>query len=305
MPADPGEMKAGGGHSGGSHLALVLLASIWGSNWLVLKVALAASDPITVNVERTWIAIGTLFVALVWLRRPVRPVHWVAIVVTRLFQTTLNTGATAIALAQGEPGRTSMLVFTMPFWTILIARPILGERIRGLQWLAVAFAAGGLLLVVAPWHWSGALAPKLWAVVSGLGWAAGTVATKYFQRDRLLEPLNFMLWQMIAGVLPLMVLMWALPLPGTRWSLQQAAMMTYAGALSTALGAIVWLRVLRHLSAGTAGLSTFSVPIIALAGSMAIMGERPSPTEWIGFGAIAVGLVLVAMREWQLTRGAP
>ena len=45
-----------------------------------------------------------------------------------------------MALAGGGAGRTSVLVFTMPFWTMLMAWPVLHERVRGTQWLAVAFA---------------------------------------------------------------------------------------------------------------------------------------------------------------------
>ena len=36
--------------------------------------------------------------------------------------------------------------------------------------------------------------------------AAGTVATKYFQRGRSFDPLNFIAWQMLVGVLPLTLL---------------------------------------------------------------------------------------------------
>jgi drug/metabolite transporter (DMT)-like permease len=91
-----------------------------------------------------------------------------------VFQTTINFGATTMAVAGGGAGRTSVLVFTMPFWTLLIARPVLHERVRGLALAAIVFAFAGLLLVVEPWAWHGDLAPKLWAVLSGFGWAAGT-----------------------------------------------------------------------------------------------------------------------------------
>jgi len=61
--------------------------------------------------------------------------------------------------------------------------------------------AGGLVLTVAPWSWHGDLAPKAWAVLSGFGWAAGTVAVKYFQRDEKLDMLTLITWQMAIGVL--------------------------------------------------------------------------------------------------------
>ena len=89
------------------------------------------------------------------------------------------------------PGRTAVLVFTMPFWTVLLAWPVLGERVRGMQWLAIAFAFAGLTLVVEPWHWEGDLESKVWAVLSGFGWACGTIATKYFQRARRLRHAQF------------------------------------------------------------------------------------------------------------------
>jgi drug/metabolite transporter (DMT)-like permease len=42
------------------------------------------------------------------------------------------------ALVEGGPGKTAVLIFTMPIWTLLLAWPILGERVRGKQWLAAA-----------------------------------------------------------------------------------------------------------------------------------------------------------------------
>ena len=72
----------------------------------------------------------------------------------------MNFGTTTLALAGGGAGRTSVLVFTMPFWTLVIARIVLGERVRGAQWIAVALAFAGLTLVVAPWDWHGDLAPE-------------------------------------------------------------------------------------------------------------------------------------------------
>ena len=71
-------------------------------------------------------------------RRPFWPSSWKAIAITGLVQTTINFGSTTMALAEGGAGRTSVLVFTMPFWTLLIAWPVLGERVRGLQWVASA-----------------------------------------------------------------------------------------------------------------------------------------------------------------------
>ena len=286
----------------GAYVALAALTLIWGSNWIVMKSALQHADPVVLNVQRTWLAALVLFAVLIAQGRPLAPASWLAIAVTGFFQTTINLGATTMALAGGGAGRTSVLVFTMPFWTLLIAWPVLHERVRGGQWVAVALAFAGLVLVVAPWDWSGDLTPKLWAVLSGFGWAAGTVATKYFQRGKSFDPLNFMAWQMAVGVLPLTLLPAFADFPATRWSAGFALLLFYVGAVSTGLGFMLWIAVLRHLPAGTASLNMFAIPVIALVSSMLVFGERLTGNEWTGIALIGAGLVIVSIEALRAAR---
>ena len=286
----------------GAYAALAVLTLIWGSNWIVMKFALQHADPVVLNVQRTWLAAIVLFAVLVAQGRPLAPASWLAIVVTGFFQTMINFGATTMALAGGGAGRTSVLVFTMPFWTLLIAWPVLHERVRGGQWLAVGLAFAGLTLVVAPWDWSGDLTPKLWAVLSGFGWAAGTVATKYFQRGKSFDPLNFMAWQMAVGVLPLTLLPVFADFPATRWSVPFALLLLYVGAVSTGLGFMLWIAVLKHLPAGTASLNMFAIPVIALVSSMLVFGERLTANEWTGIALIGAGLVIVSIEALRAAR---
>jgi drug/metabolite transporter (DMT)-like permease len=296
-------VNAGGvaGSQRAAWAALALLVAIWGFNWLVMKLALAQADAIAFTVQRIWLAVAVLFVAMAAMRVPLAPQStWTAIVVTAFFQVTINFGTTTIALAGGGAGRTAVLVFTMPFWTLVIARIVLGERLRGAQWLAVALAFAGLVLVVAPWDWHGDLRPKLWATLSGLGWAAGTVSTKYFQERRPADPLNFAAWQMLVGVVPLSMLPLLFDLPPTHWSFVQAALLFYVGAISTALGFLLWIVVLRRLPAGTASLNIFAIPPIALLTSMIALGERLEANEWAGIAFIGAGLatlVAIAVRR--------
>lgn len=286
----------------GAYIALVVLTLIWSLNWIAMKFALARADPVVLNVQRTWLAVLVLFAVLVWQRRPFWPASWLAVIVTGFFQTTVNFSATTMALAGGGAGRTSVLVFTMPFWTLIIAWPVLSERVRGSQWFAVAFALAGLALVVEPWNWRGDLGPKLWAVLSGFGWAAGTVATKYFQRGRALDPLNFIAWQMLVGVLPLTLLPHLLSSPAAQWSVTYALLLFHIGALSTAFGFLLWMAVLRVLPAGTASLNTFAVPVIALLSSMILFGERLTASEWFGIACIGAGLAIVSVTAWRASR---
>jgi len=185
---------------------------------------------------------------------------------------------------------------------MLIAWLVLHERVHGIRWFAVAFALIGLVLVVEPWRWEGDIDAKLWAVLSGFGWAAGSVATKYYQRRYRLDALGFLGWQMLVGVLPLTPLPWLMELESTRWGGAFAAALVWTAVISTALGFMMWNAILRVLPAGTATLNTFAIPVVALVSSMIVFDERLTASEWTGIGCIAVGLALLTMQALSETR---
>jgi drug/metabolite transporter (DMT)-like permease len=276
-----------------AYIALGVLTLVWGFNWIVMKAALLHAHPLTFNAQRIWLAVITLFLVLFVRRGRVWPHSWRAVIITAVFQTLLNFGATTLAIASGGAGRASVLVFTMPFWTLLLAWPVLHERVRGAQTIAIAFAFAGLVLVIEPWDWRGAVAPKLWAVLSGFGWAAGTVAMKYFQRDDGFDMLSFITWQMAVGVVPLTLLPWFLGAPAADWSVAYVLLLLVVGIVSTACGFLAWMEILRWLPAGTASLNMFAIPVIALLSSMAVFGERLTTGEWIGIALIGVGLTVL------------
>jgi drug/metabolite transporter (DMT)-like permease len=207
-----------------------------------------------------------------------------------------------MALAGGGAGRTSVLVFTMPFWTMLMAWPVLHERVRGTQWLAVGFALVGVVLVVEPWQWEGELAPKLWATLSGFGWAAGSIATKYYQRRHRLDLLNLLAWQMVAGIIPICLIPVVYRLPPAEWNGVYVAALFYAGVVATAIGFILWSAILVWLPAGTASLNMFAIPVIALVSSMLVFDERLTALEWLGIASIGTGLAIVSGRAWLASR---
>jgi len=277
----------------GAYMLLVGLTVLWGLNWIAMKLALRNADPVVLNAQRSVLAVAVLFAVMVAAGMSLRPPSWRAVVITGLFQTTLNFGCTTMALATGGAGRTSVLVFAMPFWTLLLAWPILHERVRGLQWLAIGLALAGLVLVIDPWQWTGDLSAKGWAILSGFAWAAGTICMKYFQRDRKLDLLSFVAWQMLIGTLPFVLLPALHYYPNTHWSVAQVLLLVHIGVISTAAGFLAWIEILRWLPAGTASLNLFAVPVIALLSSMAVFGERLTASEWAGIACIGAGLAVL------------
>jgi drug/metabolite transporter (DMT)-like permease len=277
-------------------LALLLLALIWGYNWVVMKVGLQYAQPFTFSALRTFLGAVSLFALLLVLRRPLKPPPLVWTIVIGLLQTTGFVGLLMWALESGGAGKTSVLTYTMPFWLLLLAWAFLGERLRGVQWLAVALALAGLVLVLEPWRLQGSFSSLL-AVAGGFCWAASAVVVKRFQAAHPdVDILSLTTWQMLFGSLPL-VLIAALTWQGSPdWTLQFDLALAYNVLLGNALAWLLWLFGLRRLPAGSAGIATLAAPVIGVTAAWLQLGERPSAGEAAGMALIISALAIVTVR---------
>src|ERR1700694_181204 len=159
------------------YLALVVLALVWGYTWVAIKIATRDASPYVVAGARLAIATIILFAVLALMRRSLRPPPLGPTIVLGLLQTTGWTLLQTFAVALGGAGKSAVLGYTMPFWTALLAWPFLGERISGLRWTALALAAAGLALVVAPLDAHSFVADAC-AIIAGISWAASAVYMK-------------------------------------------------------------------------------------------------------------------------------
>ena len=162
-----------------------------------------------------------------------------------------------------------------------------GERLRAWQWLGLALALGGLAWLVLP----GLAAPppgsSLLMIVAGIAWgiyslrgrgAADAIATTAGNFVRAVPP-----------ALALALLMHA------QRSLDGAglACALVSGALTSGLGYVVWYAVMPRLRAATAATVQLSVPVIAAAGGLALLGETMSLRLAVSAAAVLGGIALV------------
>lgn len=278
---------------------------IWGYSWVVMKIALRHSHPFDFSALRVGFAAALLFV-LAWLRGRgglgglALPRYRMAVLLG-LVQVALFVALSQLALLHAGPGKTAVLVFTMPFWMILFAHVLLHERIRGSQWLAVALALAGLTLIVAPWELS-SLAGSLLAVAAGAAWGLGAVLSKKWPIAAV-DPLLFTAWQLLVGFAALSVLALAHSHEPVRWNLEFVAALVFCAAVATAVGWWLWTYVLARTPAGIAGLNSLGIPVIAVLSSAVQLGERPPPLELAGMVAIGAALGVLALQGLR-TKGA-
>jgi drug/metabolite transporter (DMT)-like permease len=295
-PVAPGA----GGHRARAAVALAALALIWGYSWAVTKIGLRYSQPFVYAALRMTLSALILLAAMAVLGRPLRPValRWALLI--GMLQTAGFAGLTTSALSYGGAGKVSVLVYTMPFWLLLLAWIVLGEHVRGVQWLAVGLALAGFLLILSPWRLQGVTATLL-AVGGGLCWAGGGITIKALDRRRHVDILSLTAWQMLLGSIPLIVVAlatWESPV----WSGSFIAALAYTTVLANALAWYLWHYSLRTLPTGLAGFGTLAIPVVAVVTAWMQLGEVPGVSEALGMTCIIGALAVLTVSELLRSR---
>jgi drug/metabolite transporter (DMT)-like permease len=280
------------------------MSAIWGYNWVVMKEGLRFCDPFVFAAIRVLPAAIILFGILLRTNKDWRPrqVQWT--VLLGLLSTTLGFGLPLWALSGGPAGKTAVLLYTMPFWVILLAWPILGERIKGLEWLAVIIAFAGLALIVAV----DAIGANLWssvlAVMAGISWAGSAIITRIMRRDPEFDVLSVTTWQMIYGVGPLIIISVLVPSPPIQWTPVFIAALLYNIILVSVVAFLLWFYILERLQAGMATMGTLVTPVLALIFARIQLGETPPSREALGFILILSGIGLLSAIAFLRNRRA-
>ena len=267
---------------------------IWSYNWVVVKEGLAFSGPFDFSALRCIFGSIIMFGALKILKKPLAPPPLTRTLLLGLFQTTGFLCLSSWALVEGAVGKSAVLIYTFPFWTLLFAWLILGERIRGLQWAGVALAGGGLTLVLEPWDLSGSLLSRVLAVLSGVSWAVSTIIAKQWRSRGDFDVLTVTAWQLLLGGLVCCAIALAVPSKPVLWNGYFLLLIVASGVIATAFGWLLWLFILKQLSAGVAGLGMMAVPALGILFSRLHYGEHFNRIESAGMLLLAASLGLLS-----------
>ncbi len=283
-------------------LALAVLSLTWGYTWVLAKQGLQYAPPFAFAAERCVGGALSLVLALKLMGKPLKlvaPWPTVGIALTQItgfmvFQTW--------ALVEGGPGKTAVLIFTMPIWTLLLAWPLLGERVRGKQWLAAASTLTGLLLIIEPWDMQSSLFSKFLGLMAALCWACGTIQIKRLRSTTKIDLITLTTWQMLLGAIPLIGLSLIVPEPATQWTAHYIGLLAFMSIGSTALCWWLWAYILDRVPAWEASLSVLGTPVIAILASRLTFGEAFKTSEIAGILLIGGGLALLSLLSWAANR---
>lgn len=279
---------------------IVLLSVLWGYTWVVAKQALDFAPPFALTFIRVSGGAIALFAALKLLRQPLGLQAPRMVLLISLCQVSGFMLLQTFSLKYGAAGKTAVLVYTMPIWTLLLAWPMLGERVRGAQWLAVAGILTGLLLIIEPWDLRAGWLSNGFGIGAAMCWALGTVLVKKLRRESQVNLLSLTAWTNLIGGIPVALIASVADEPPIQWTTEFIVIILVLTLISTAFCWWLWTSILDRVPAWEASLLVLGTPVIAIISSRAILHEAFSRFEIAGILLIGSGLLLLSLVSWFL-----
>jgi drug/metabolite transporter (DMT)-like permease len=286
------------------YVLLVVLATCWGAAYTFIKIGVETLPPVTLIAARTVIA-GTLLYALMRLtgvRFPHDARSWRHF----LFQAFMNSVIPFTLIAWGEQtvdaGLAVILNTTTPIFTFLITLAFTRhEPASARKLFGVVIGLAGVTLIIGVGALGGlgrALVAQLGIVFASVCYAGAVIFGRNFSHLNPMVPATGSLICGAAILIPASLVIdqpWTLA-PSTRSLVALACLAVF----STALAFTIYFRLVRTLgSIGTTAQAYLRAPI-GVAIGIALLGETLSPTAWIGFICVVVGVVSMTLPARKL-----
>ncbi len=289
-PRSPGAIVQGFG-------CLLLTAVSWGLNWPLVKFLLTQMPPFTMRAAAGALGASATFAVAAWLGERLLPRadQWRPLLLSSMLNFTSFMAASTLGMLWLSASEAVIIAYTMPFWAVLMAWPVLGERLNPtrLAALVLGLAGVGVLMGTQPIQASWAKLPGAAVALAGaVMFALGTVLSK--RRPLALPPVVSVAWQVGLGSVPL-----ALPAVFERphWdaiSPPVALSVVYLGLVPLSLAYLTWFRALRVLPASTASTAILMVPVIGVFGSAMLIGEPLETRQFVALALTLAGVGLAA-----------
>lgn len=276
------------------HIALaVLIAAIWGFNFVVIRLGLDAFPPLLFNGLRFVVASLPF---LLFFRSPGVPWRWV--IGVGLVLGVMKFSLLFLAMAWGMPaGLASVVMQAQALFSVVFAALLLGERPRQMQWFGLAIAACGLIVIAGDMDGHVGLVAFVTLIAAAACWGFANIMTR---RAAAPQPLAFMIWVSAVPPLPMFGLSWifegpeAIAAAFAGLELRGVAAVLYIGLLSTTACFAGWSLLLRQHNASLVAPFTLLVPVFGLLSAWAVLDEMPSTIKLGGAALILFGLLVNA-----------
>jgi len=281
-------------------LLAVAVVAVWGSNFVVIKLALGQMPPLLLATLRFIVVVLPM---VFFLPRP--KVSWRNLAAYGLLIGVGQFGLLFVAMnGHISPGLASLVIQVQVFFTIGLA--MAGETLQRVQWLALALAGAGLWVIVA--HTDGSTTPLGLGLIllAALSWAGGNLVSRAAGRINMVA---YVVWSSLFAVPPLVALsLWVEGWDALASGLQHASLQTWAAVAwqawgNSIFGYAAWGWLLSRYSAATITPMALLVPLFGMGSSAWWLGESLPGWKLAAAALVMTGLALnLLWPMWQRWR---
>lgn len=287
-------------------LMALCIVTIWGLNFVVIKVGLSGGVPPFLLGCLRFVLV--FFPAVLWVPRPEVDWRWLL-----AYGLTINLGQFALlfwAMSVGMPaGLASLVLQAQVLFTLGLSVLLWRERLHAVNVTGLLIAIGGLWLLgaqsltQAPAGSQMTLAGLVLTLGAAFSWACGNVISKRMmstqpQGGGAQALLGVVVWSAAVPILPFALLSWWFEGPqrlAAVWTdLQWGTVLAvaYLAYAATILGYTLWGTLLTRLPTSTVAPLTLLVPVVGLSSAWLLLGEQLSLLQFLGAATILAGLAI-------------
>ncbi|UOF92905.1 DMT family transporter [Fodinisporobacter ferrooxydans] len=269
-----------------------VLCTIWGFNWVIMKLGNGAFPPVLFAAYR--FLVGGLVLLLIAYYKKVlipnkRDFKW--FVVCGFLQTTYFNIAIQISLNWISAGLTSVLTYSMPFYLSLMAHFFIpGEKLTTRKTVGIVIGIVGLFIAMDV-HLGGAFWALILALTSGISWALSNVIIK--RKLQHCNNIQFTTWQMVIGAVGLLLYSLFFEHGASHWNMLPIFYVLFAGVVASSLAFVLWYHILSNTEASKASISLLLVPVIGILSGVLVLHETLKLMTAIGIVCVLAGIWIV------------
>jgi O-acetylserine/cysteine efflux transporter len=280
---------------------LVLVAIVWGFNFVVIKIGIENFPPILFSALRFLLAALPL---VFFLPRPA--VSWRIILGIGFVLGVVKFSLLFIGMDFGmSAGLASLLLQSQVFFTVALAAMFAGVRPRSTQTTGILVAFAGMAVIAATVDSSFTWLSLGLVLAAGLAWAFSNMLTR---RVGNVDMLALMVWVSLVPPIPLALISLATEglerdaaaLRALSW--QGVGAVAYIAYIATVFGFGIWGLMIRRHGVSTVAPFSLLVPIFGMSSSALVLGESFGPQRLAGAALVICGLVLTVLGPRLFTR---
>lgn len=276
---------------------VAVLTLIWGCNWPILKMGVTEIAPLTFRALTLPVAaLGMLTIShLSGSSIRIPRALWGKVALLALFNIAVWNGLLLFGVRQLPAGRSAILAFTMPVWSVLFSLVLLSEPLGRRRIIGMLLGMLGMALLLGDdiRHFQRAPTAGLLILGAAMGWALGTVLLRKWHLPLPQNTLSG--WMMLVGSAPIALLAPLFdPAPLAMPSATASFALLYNMFLAGTLAHWAWYTLARTLPVAVSSMSSLPVPIVGVFSGMLLLGERPGKSEWVAL-ALVVGAMIAVL----------